>query len=81
MVLAAEDARRNAETLATALDVSVGQVMSISATGQGSAPPPRPMMMRMEAAADTSGGAQTYRSGEITFSARVDARYAIAGDD
>lgn len=79
MALAAADARRNATTVAQALNVEVGPVISINVMGTGSPPPPRPMVMRMEAAAD-GGGAETYRSGEITFRVQVEARFAIAGD-
>ena len=81
LTLAAEDARRNAAALADALNVSVGPIMSISSSGPSYPPPPGPMMMRVEAAADAGGGAQTYRSGEITFRVQVEARFAIADAD
>ena len=76
MTLAAADARRNAETLAEALDVAVGPLVSIAAQAASAPPPPRPMMAARMAEAD-AGGAETYRSGEITFSIQVQARFAI----
>ena len=78
MALAAADARRNAETLAGALDVAVGELLSIT-TMASSVPPPRPMMTARMAEADM-GAAETYRSGEITFRVQVQARFAIAAD-
>ncbi len=78
MALAAEDAKRNADTLAAALKVTVGQVISIEALGPGGPPPPQPMMMRMEAATDAVGAPETYRTGEIPFRVQVQARFAIA---
>jgi uncharacterized protein YggE len=79
MTLAATDAQRNAATLASALGVTVGDVISISAQSSGPPPPPRPMMTTRMAEADM-GGTETYRSGEITFQVQVQARFAIAGD-
>ena len=79
MALAATDAQRNAATLASALGVTIGEVVSITAQSSGTPPPPRPMMATRMAEADM-GGAETYRSGEITFRVQVQARFAIAGD-
>ncbi len=72
--LAAKDAQANAETLATALNAKLGEVVSIATHGAAlPAPMPRGRMM---ATADTEG-AQSYNAGERTFEATVQAVFAL----
>ena len=79
LVLAARDAQGNAEALAAALNVEVGPIISINAQQTGPPPQPRPMMSARIAEADMSAGAETYRSGEITFRVQVNAHFSIEG--
>jgi len=75
LALAAKDARANAETLATALDARLGDVVQINS--QQVQPGPRPMM-RMEAAMADSGGPEaSYNAGDIRLNATVSASFAL----
>ena len=77
--IAAKDARRNAGTLAEALDSEIDDVLSINATANG--PEPRPML-RSQVAMDIaeSSDASSYMSGQITYSASVVAVFEIEDD-
>lgn len=75
---AAEDARRNAEVLATTLDADLGDVVQINAGGY--APPPIPIMRAGMAAAriaESDAGAATYNPGEMRLDANVSAVFAL----
>lgn len=74
---AAEDARQNAQVLASTLGVKVGPVHSITATDMGYSPPsPRgAVMMRAEAA--SADGAASYSAAQVKFSTRVNAQFDI----
>lgn len=74
--IAAEDARRNAQVLATSMGALLGPVRSIRADNASLPPPPVPQarMMMSEAAADAE---QSYEVGEMKFSARVDAIFDL----
>jgi len=76
LVLAAEDARANAQVLAETLDAELGDVLSVSAGGPPA--PPRPMY-RMEAMAADAGAAPeaSYNAGEIRFDASVSASFEL----
>lgn len=77
LALAANDARRNAETLAKELGAKVGAPRTLSATQTGYAPPPPvPVMARMESATPQPG-ADTYTTGEIKFTAQVNAEFDL----
>lgn len=73
--LAAEDARRNAQELATALGAVLGPVRSIRADGASLPQPPRPQARMMMA--DAASAEQSYEVGEMDFSARVDAVFDL----
>ncbi len=77
LAAAARDARSNAQAIANALGVSVGNVVRIDAQQLSS--PPRPIMMRAEAAIADSA-AETYQAGEIEIRAQVNAVFEIDGD-
>ena len=70
---AVADARAKAELLTEAAGVNLGQVITIQG-GHTSSPSPRPMMMRMEAAADSS---VPIEAGESSISANVTIVYEI----
>jgi uncharacterized protein YggE len=76
---ATEDAKRNAQIIAEALDVKVGKPISVNAHSNNHRPTPRPMMMKSAAYADAESfsPAETYETGEIRFSANVNARFSI----
>jgi uncharacterized protein YggE len=79
LALAAEDARRNAEVLATSLGAQVGTVRRIVASDTPGAPEPRVMMARSEAVADTAG-AESYSAGELQVSAWVEVEFGLLPD-
>lgn len=76
---ASQDAKRNAQTIADALEVKLGKPISVNANSNNHRPTPRPMMMKSVAYADAESAApaETYETGEIRFSANVNARFAI----
>ncbi len=73
--LAAEDARRNAQVLATSMGASLGPVRSIRADNAHVPAPPRPLARAMMA--EAAGAEESYEVGEMKFSARVDAVSAL----
>lgn len=79
LALAASDARRNAETLATTLGSRAGPARRIVASEAAAAPEPRMMMMRAETASD-SGGADTYAAGELRYSATIEVEFDLLID-
>lgn len=77
MAKAVEDARLNAETLATAAGVKLGPVRALN--GTASAPPipvDRAKMVAMAADSEASPES-TYQTGEMKFSAMVNAEYDL----
>jgi len=77
MTKAVEDARLNAETLATAAGVRLGTVRTLN----GSASPPSVPIYRakvMMAADAASAPEETYQAGEMKFTAMVNAEYDLA---
>jgi uncharacterized protein YggE len=75
LVKAVEDARLNADTLARAAGVSLGPVRTLN--GATSAPPV-PMYRRQVAMADAAMAPEaSYQTGEIKFSASVNAEYDL----
>jgi hypothetical protein len=78
MTKAVEDARLNAETLATAAGTRLGPVRTLN--GSASAPP-MPMYRRTMAMADMAAAPPapeaTYQAGEMKFSASVSAEYDL----
>lgn len=77
MALAVQDARANAEAIATAAGVKLGAVRTLNAS---SSPPPMPMY-RMAVASDMAAAPppaeSTYSAAEMTFSATVSAEYDL----
>jgi len=76
MTKAVEDARLNAETLATAAGVKLGTVRTLN----GNASPPSVPIYRAKAmmAADAvESSEETYQAGEMKFSAMVNAEYDL----
>jgi hypothetical protein len=70
------DARANAEVVAQALGVRVGAARSVSAAGEPPlVPVPAPRMAIASVAAPTA--AETYRPGELTFTASVTASFEL----
>lgn len=79
LAAAARDARANAQSIATALGVTLGEARSINASHS---PQPRPMaenMMLRAAASDSAGPAAEYLTGELRFESVVQASFAISG--
>ncbi len=77
---AAEDARANAEVLAKTLDARVGDVRRVS-TADVAYVPPRPQMMEMtRGVASAKSAAESYETGEILFTARVNAEFDLVVD-
>lgn len=75
---AVEDARLNAEAVARAAGAGIGAVRTISAESSVGAPPrPLPMRAMAEAADDA---AETYQTGQMKFTATVQARYDLVAD-
>jgi uncharacterized protein YggE len=74
LALAAKDARTNAEVLAKALGVKLGDAISIS-DASAAARPPAPQV-RMAAAME-SDAAATYNAGDLTFNASVSAVFEL----
>ncbi|HXQ64002.1 MAG TPA: SIMPL domain-containing protein [Steroidobacteraceae bacterium] len=72
---AVADARQNAAVVAKALDASVGAPRSVSTTA-ASGPSPVPMQPAIKAAA-VAEAPETYQSGELTFTAAVDATFDL----
>lgn len=72
---AAEDARQNAEVLATALGASLGAVRSIRADNASLPPPPMPNARAMMA--QSADAEQSYEVGEMKFNARVEAVFDL----
>jgi uncharacterized protein YggE len=78
LAAATEDAKANAERIATSLGVKLGAVRTVVAGG--AAPPPMPMQeMRMQAMAmsDASGKVSNYVPGDISFESRVEATFDV----
>lgn len=76
LAAAAEDARANAEVLASTLGVSLGRPISISDSNI-STPPPGPQVRSMAVSAMESDGAATYNAGDLTFTATVAVVFAL----
>jgi uncharacterized protein YggE len=76
---AAENARLNAQTVATTLDAKVGKVRNISTTNVSFRPPPGPRMMAMESrsASVSKSGADTFETGEVKYSADVTVEFDL----
>ena len=67
---AAQDARANAEQLASSLGAKLGRVMHVNGGGQNvPMPMPRGRMMAMEA--DAGGAAETYNAADLSFTANL----------
>ena len=75
LAAAAEDARRNAERVATTLGARVGPVRQV--TVGDTAAPPMPMPRGMLMAAEARSDAATYSPGEVRFEARVTATFDL----
>lgn len=73
---AVADARLNAETLAKAASVKLGAVRTLSATANASPPIALPRVMSMKAQ-QTSEAASTFQSGQLNFTANVQAEYEL----
>ena len=77
-VMAAKDAKKNAEAIANALDVDIGEPYRINVGSYHSSPSPRyhsnMKMMAMEA--DSSGGG-TISLGQLTITANVSAQFIV----
>jgi uncharacterized protein YggE len=75
MTRAVEDARLNAEALARAAGVKLGSIRSLN--GSASAPP-MPMYRQQAMMADAARAPEeTYQSGEMKFTANVNAEYDL----
>ncbi len=77
LAAATEDAKANAERIASSLGVKLGSVRTVIAGG--ASPPPMPMQeMRAMAMSDAAGkAAANYVPGEISFESRVDATFDV----
>jgi uncharacterized protein YggE len=82
MARAVQDARMNAEVLATAAGVKLGTVCTLN--GDASAPPMPmyrrgPMMAMQDAAAAAPPPEASYQAGDLKFSATVRAQFELTG--
>lgn len=75
LAAAAEDARRNADRVATTLGARVGPVRQ--ATVGDPAPPPRPLPRGVLMAAEARSEAAGYSAGEVRFEAQVTATFDL----
>lgn len=73
---AVEDARANAEAVAKAAGGKLGAARTIAATSEY-APPPMPMMRVKAMAAQAADASQTYQSGQMSFTGRVQIEYDL----
>lgn len=73
---ATADAMANAKAVAEELGVKRGKPLSINANSHHN-PGPRPVMMKAAYAESSADAANSYETGEIRFSASVNARFAI----
>ncbi len=73
---AVEDARANAETVAKTAGARLGPVRTISANS-GYVPPPMPMRGKVMMAMEASDAAQSYQSGQMTFTGNVQIEYDL----
>jgi uncharacterized protein len=78
LVLAVEDARRNAEVLARAVGMAVGPARNVQGNGFSPGPPmPMAMARRDVAAAAPVESAQTYQTGELVFGATANVTFDL----
>lgn len=77
LALAAQDARANAEVLASAMGVKLGRLHALTASESGGVPQPMPFEMRKMAMASAPAADQTYEAGQIRFQASVTAEYDL----
>jgi hypothetical protein len=75
LALAAEDARRNAQAIATPLGADLGEL--VNASGEGGEQPPGPMVRSMAMERMKADVAETYSAGEVRISATVSAQFAL----
>jgi len=73
---AVEDARANADAVAKAAGAKLGSARTISASS-GFVPPPVPMRGKVMMAMEASDAAQTYQSGQMTFTGNVQIEYDL----
>jgi uncharacterized protein YggE len=73
---AVEDARANAEAVAKTAGARLGPVRTISANS-GYVPPPMPMRGKVMMAMEASDAAQSYQSGQMTFTGNVQIEYDL----
>jgi uncharacterized protein len=74
---AVEDAHANADTVAKAAGGKLGAARTISATSEFVAPP-MPLQMRAKAmAVQAADASQSYQSGQMTFTGRVQIEYDL----
>ncbi|MES2642977.1 MAG: SIMPL domain-containing protein [Myxococcota bacterium] len=76
---AVEDARTNAELVATQLGATLGEPMRVSIRTQETTPP-SPVYMERAGAADTDMASMPVLAGEQTYRAEVDVSFAIGGE-
>jgi uncharacterized protein YggE len=73
---AVQDARLNAEAVAKAAGVKLGAARTLSASS-GFVPVPMTRMKTMAMAAEAADAAQSYQSGEMTFTGQVQVEYDL----
>ncbi len=74
---AVEDARLNAETVAKAAGARLGSARTISASSGFVPVPVMSRMKTMAMAADSAGAAESYQSGQMTFTGNVQIEYDL----
>ena len=77
---AADDARLSAEALAKTLGAHVGKVRRIASSDVAMQPPPQPLERGVAMMAKSSGGAETYETGQIKINADVTAEFDLIVD-
>jgi len=76
LTLAVEDARKNADIVARAAGAQLGPVRTLHTSAAVVAPPLRYQAMEARMASD-AGGAETYVTGDLRFTATVQAEYDL----
>jgi uncharacterized protein len=77
LALAAQDARANADQLASTLGVKLGKLHTLVASEAGGMPQPMHFEMRAKGMISGDGAAQTYEAGQIKFHASVTVEFDL----
>lgn len=77
LALAAQDARANADQLASTMGVKLGKLRSLVAAESGGMPPPMPMYEMRAKAMASQDAEQSYQAGQIKYQASVTVEFEL----